>query len=211
MPEPTDRSRSDVSVRPPAAFEASEMQALVPDPSFSRALLRVAAALDEARVGYALIGAVAMQIRCTTIRPTENIDFAVLNLADVPRRGLRAARFTFYQHGAHNVSWRAPAEGPSATRIVVRFFTGATRFEQTIVRAETVELDGVSIPVATPEDLLILKVAAAEAPARRKIKRTRDLEDIVQLTREHPSTASAISGLERRRKVLRGSTGWDRD
>lgn len=175
------------------------------DEAVPAALQRVLPVLDEARVAYALIGALAMQAHCSASRPTHNVDFALLAVEDAPRSALRAARFTYYQRGAHSVSWRAPASQASGSRIAVRFFSGARRFERAVLRAQLAAVQGLTARVAMPEDLLILKLAAAEERTRRRANRERDIQDIIQLTHEHPHAALLIPGLERRLKVLRAS------
>jgi len=57
---------------------------------------------------------------------------------------------------------------------------------------------GCKLHLATIEDLLVLKLAAAEEPRRRLASRRRDLLDIVNLAEEHPQAASAIPGLKER-------------
>ena len=67
-----------------------------------------------------------------------------------------------------------------------------------VKHAVPIDLGGVSLPLATPADLLVLKLAAAEEPRLRPSRRRRDLLDILTLAEEHPDAAAGIIDLKAR-------------
>lgn len=68
--------------------------------------------LERARVPYALIGGVAVQLHSEEPRSTLGIHLAVPTLADVPHEVLIAAEFEHAGRHAHGDNWRAPGTGP---------------------------------------------------------------------------------------------------
>lgn len=60
-----------------------------------------------------------------------------------------------------------------------------------------------TLRVARPADLVVLKLAAAEEPRRRVKKRRQDLMDILSLVDDHPEAATAVPDLEERLERLR--------
>jgi hypothetical protein len=68
---------------------------------------------------------------------------------------------------------------------------GAPRsYDQLRSRAVSVEVFGVTLKVAHPEDLIRMKVAASRFRDRPEIKRRQDLDDIAVLERLHPQQRS---------------------
>ena len=57
--------------------------------------------------------------------------------------------------------------------------------------------------LATPADLVVLKLAAAEEPQRRAKKRRQDFLDILTLVEDYPEARSAVPDLKERLEQLR--------
>lgn len=64
------------------------------------------------------------------------------------------------------------------------------------------------IRVAALEDLVLLKLTAAEEPQRRPSKRLSDLRDVLALLEEHPELDRRIPDV--RRRLARASRGATR-
>ena len=67
-----------------------------------------------------------------------------------------------------------------------------------VARARPVDVGGLQLRLATVEDLLVLKLAAAEEPRCRPSKRRSDLLDVITLAEEHPHAAAATPNLKER-------------
>ena len=95
--------------------------------------------------------------------------------------------------GRHEWSdnWRAPA--PAGTlrreRIAVQF-SADRLMSASVDRAVVVKAGDLSFPLVTMEDLILLKLAAAEEPKRRASKRQQDVTDVTLLLEEHPELGS---------------------
>ena len=63
-----------------------------------------------------------------------------------------------------------------------------------------------TLRVAIPADLVVLKLAAAEEPGRRTKKRRQDFLDILTLLEDYPEAASAVPDLKERLERLRRSS-----
>ena len=106
---------------------------------------------------------------------------------DVPREALLAAGFEYTGRHAHSDNWRAPGDGPLATRVAVQFSAEDVGIAEAVARAKSmVFADGFLLRVATAEDLITLKLADAGEPQRRASKREHDLADVLTLLEEHP-------------------------
>ena len=161
-----------------------ETMGLIADDSKERPLRLMANVLERAGVPYALIGGVAVQLHTVEPRSTLDIDVAVPRFDDVPREALLAAGF---EHTAHSDNWRAPGDGPLATRVAVQFSAEDVGIAEAVARAKSmVFADGFLLRVATAEDLIPLKLADAGEPQRRASKREHDLADVLALLEEHP-------------------------
>ena len=161
-----------------------ETMGLIADDSKERPLRLMANVLERAGVPYALIGGVAVQLHTVEPRSTLDIDVAVPRFDDVPREALLAAGF---EHTAHSDNWRAPGDGPLATRVAVQFSAEDVGIAEAVARAKSmVFAHGFLLRVATAEDLIPLKLAAAGEPQRRASKREHDLADVLALLEEHP-------------------------
>jgi len=173
------------------------------DPSDTKEgpLRLVATLLNRERVAYALIGGVAMQIRTGEPRTTLGIDIAVPRFDDIPRAALVAAGFEHRGRHAHSDTWQAPAGGSGSLRTTVRFSADDVGIADAVSRAEPTHLaDGLVIRVATPIDMIVLKLAAAAEPQRRPSKRQHDIADVVALLEEYPHLRDAPT-LARLREV----------
>ena len=182
----TVRSRLAVGLRLDSLW--AEMMGIDPSDTKERPLRLVADLLNRAGVSYALIGGVAIQIRTSEPRTTLDIDVAVPLFTDVPRAALLAAGFEHTGRHEHSDNWRAPLAGPGSPRTAVQFSAEDIGIADAVAHAELTDLaDGLRIRVATPADLIVLKLAAAAEPRRRPSKREHDLADVVALMEEYPA------------------------
>jgi len=67
-----------------------------------------------------------------------------------------------------------------------------------VARAETFRVRNMRVQVATLEDLVLLKLEAAEEPQRRPSKRLSDLRDVLALLEEHLELDARIPDARRR-------------
>ncbi len=183
-----------MEVRPASAATSAAIRVLVP-------------ALEKTRTAYALIGRVALQVHCAATQPTENVDVALMTFQHVPRPALRGAKITYDHRSARSDNWRAPPLERGGPKVAIRFFAGNARLQRAIARAGLARLEGEerTVCVAMPEDLLILKLAAAEETSRRRAKRSADIGDILRLAHDYPEAAAVIVGFDRRLKLLRAA------
>jgi hypothetical protein len=128
-------------------------------------LVEAASFLESERLDYALIGGLAVSLRGQP-RVTADVDMVVA--LDVERavgltRVLDQTAFRPFFDGVEEVVERAfilPLRHRT-TNVRVDLAIGASGFErQTVARAERLEIAGARIPVATAEDLLIMKTIA---------------------------------------------------
>jgi len=151
----------------------------------------VAELLEREGVPYALIGGVAVQLHTAEPRSTLDIDLAVPAYADIPRDALLAAGFDHMGRHEHSDNWRAPGSAPLNQRTAVQFSAEDEGIAEAVEHASVVDLaGGVRLRVASVADLIVLKLAAAGATARRPSKREHDLADVLALLEEHPELAS---------------------
>lgn len=141
---------------------------------FDKTLQDLAALLETERVPYAVIGGIAAAVRGEP-RFTADVDVVIgveLDRATELIAALETAPFQPLFPGVAEVLKAAfilPVRH-RATQIRVDMAVGLTGFEQQVIRrASGVVLAGRSIPVATAEDLILLKLIAG---------RPRDTDDI---------------------------------
>jgi len=151
-------------------------------PSPSDTLKRLEAALTELGLRFALIGGMAVILRGYD-RATQDVDVLVLDVDDVLPLLLAA----FEKHGfgfrvADPIDFAKQnrvilLRAPDGTGIDVSM--GVLPLELEIIERSTQEtlMDGISMPVATAEDLIIMKLVAA---------RNRDLDDVTRLVELYP-------------------------
>lgn len=164
----------------------------LPDGDSKEGPLRlVAQLLEREGVPYALIGGVAVQLHTAEPRSTLDIDLAVPTYADIPRQALLAAGFEHTGRHEHSDNWRAPGSAPLNQRTAVQFSAEDQGIAAAVAHAGVVDLaGGVRLRVASVADLIVLKLAAADEPARRPSKREHDVADVLALLEEHPELAS---------------------
>jgi hypothetical protein len=154
------------------------------------ALLQLARALDGARVPYAIIGGVAMQVHQDEPRTTLDIDVAVRDLDLVLATALSAAGFRRTGRFAHSENWMGPGSTPVQ-------FTDDPELREAVLRAVPLALDDVTLHIIAADDLVHAKRREAADPARRRSKRLRDLADVQALLEKAPSLAACLSASER--------------
>lgn len=163
-----------------------------------RPLKTVAEILETERVPYALIGGVAVQLHSREPRTTLDIDLAVRTFAEIPREALLRAGFEYEGRFPHSDNWRAPGLAPRAQRTAIQFSAEDVGIDSAVTGARSVDVDGFRLRIASPPDLLVLKLAAAEEPRGRPGKRRQDLLDVVTLAEEYPEAAKVIPALKER-------------
>ena len=161
-------------------------------------LRRVVSVLEASGTPYALIGGIAVQLYSREPRTTLDIDLAVATFDDIPRDALVQAGFEHDGRYEHSDNWRAPGQGSRLDRTAIQFSAEDVGIADAVARARSVDLGGLHLQLATVEDLLVLKLAAAEEPRRRASKRRQDLVDVVTLAEEHPDAATALTDLKAR-------------
>ena len=176
----------------------SESMGLSPGDTKEGPLRQVVSVLDATHTAYALIGGLAVQLHSEEPRTTLDIDLAVASFAEIPADALTQAGFEHEGRFAHSDNWRAPGSAPRKQRTAIQFSAEDVGIASAVEHARTVDLGGMSLRVALPADLVVLKLAAAEEPSRRAKKRRQDFVDILTLVEEHPEAASAVSDLRER-------------
>ena len=161
------------------------------------ALRSLTLTLSKARTPYALIGGLAIQLYTREPRTTADLDVALASYDDLPRAALKAAGFTHEKRFSHSDNWRAPGEEPRRLRTAVQF-TVDTLTPGTVERAKTLQVRRMRVRVAGLEDLVLLKLAAAEEPQPPPSKRLSDLRDVLALLEEHPELDARIPDARRR-------------
>ncbi len=174
----------------------------LPQADKESAILEVARIFGEAGVPYAIMGGVAVQIHTEEPRTTLDIDIALKSKSDIPVEALLDAGFKHEGTFEFSDNWRAPGHLPRKQRTAVQFSADALTAEA-VDHAGTVTLGGVEIQVVSPRDLVLLKLAAALEPKRRKSKRITDYGDIVRLLEEHPGLGEQFPGIEADLTIIR--------
>ncbi len=172
------------------------------------ALAELTDLLRKAHTPYALIGGVAVQLYSEEPRTTADIDVALASYDDLPRGPLKAAGFTFERTFAHSENWRAPGGQPRKLRTAVQF-TVDKLTPATVKRAAVFRVRGMRFNVATPSDLVRLKLEAAEESARRPSKRLGDITDVQRLLETHPEVAREVPDALERLEALLERSKWE--
>jgi hypothetical protein len=152
-------------------------------------LLLLGRVLADARISYAIIGGVALQVHQAEPRTTLDIDLAVADRGEIPRPLLIAAGFRATGRSAPSENWA----GPDGTPVQ---FTDDPALAGAVRQAERIELEGVPLSVIRRVDLLHEKLRAAADPARRRSKRLQALADAQALLETGPDAAGDLSGEE---------------
>jgi len=180
-----------------------ETMGLPPGDTKEGALRQVIAVLEATQTAYALIGGVALQLHSEEPRTTLDIDLAVPTFSDVPADALRSAGFEHEQRFPHSDNWRAPGAAPRKHRTAIQFSAEDVGIDAAVRHARAFEIDGMTLRVARPADLVVLKLAAAEEPSPRTKKRRQDFLDILTLVEDYPEAASSVPELKERLERLR--------
>ena len=163
-----------------------------------RVLARLNDVLEGEGIPSAVMGGVAVQLYTEEPRTTADLDIALHDRDDVPGESLERAGFMHDGRHEWSDNWRAPA--PAGTirkaRIAVQF-SADRLMSDSVDRAVVVKAGDLSFPLVTMEDLILLKLAAAEEPRRRESKRQHDVADVTRLLEEHPELGSE----ETRRRI----------
>jgi hypothetical protein len=152
-----------------------------------RELFRI---LEASGTRYALIGGVAVQLWRSEPRTTLDIDVAVADYEDLPKRVLAEAGFRFLARHVHSENWMGPGEIPVQ-------FTSDPSYGPAIEGAIVRTLTEGSVRVSRPLDLVRSKLKAASDPARRRSKRLMDLADAQALVEDDPGLSLELSAEER--------------
>lgn len=180
-----------------------ETMGLPPNDTKEGPLRQVVSVLEATRTAYALIGGVAIQLHSEEPRTTLDIDLAVTTFAEIPGEALRSAGFEHEGRFAHSDNWRAPGAAPRTQRTAIQFSAEDVGIAAAVGNARPMQVGGMTLRVASPADLVVLKLAAAEEPSRRMKKRRQDLMDILSLVEDHPDAAHALPDLNDRLERLR--------
>ena len=150
----------------------------------SNFLERVIGLLEESGFDYCVIGGVAVNAYAEPV-VTQDLDL-VLSRADLaPARVLLEKHFKV-QEFEHSLNVYDPG-----SKLQVQLQKDP-RIEGLLDRAERRDVMDLVIPVASPHDLLRLKIAAALEPTRRASKRQKDLADISRLVEVYPELRAQL-------------------
>lgn len=137
---------------------------------------------DELRVPYALIGGLAVSVHGIP-RPTHDLDFTIsIDRSQLPRLYEESEKLGYSVSDSHASGWVDSVAGMPPVRvrqwiqgkaIDIDIFLSESRFPESLIeRRLQLEVDGVAAWVATPEDLILLKLVAA---------RPRDIGDVLDI------------------------------
>ncbi len=144
-------------------------------------LARVCSRLNAERASYVLMGATAMQLWGTT-RATRDIDILIEPTVDNARRVLRALASLGFglagEHLAEQVATRPVTMIGDTPNVDILTRAWNVTWERAWARATTFEVEGVSVPTASIEDLIESKRTgrlqdAADIEVLEEIKRLR--------------------------------------
>lgn len=150
----------------------------------SNFLERVVALLAEHGIRYCVIDGVGVNAYA---EPMVTQDLDIIIAADQIEyvRGLMEERFKVREF-EHILNVYDPDSG---LQVQVQ---RDPALSEIVGRARTYTVMELAVPVAAPEDLIELKVAAAREPKRRGSKRQKDLADIVRLVEAFPELRDRI-------------------
>lgn len=150
----------------------------------SNFLERVIEMLTERGIRYCVIGGVAVNAYAEPI-VTQDLDIivAVEQLPEV--RALFEAEFRVREF-PHSLNVYDPG---SKLQVQVQLDPDVSEIAD---RATIQDVLGLFVPVAAPNDLLRLKVAAALEPARRPSKRAKDILDVARLVSAFPELGELV-------------------
>lgn len=143
--------------------------------------------LREAKADFMLVGATAFGL-LTLPRATYDLDFLI---SEEPEALARIRRAFFVDEETHDPVFDQRAlvlEVPGSVTPVELFIASHWFTRQALARKRPVRSGTAaeSVPVATAEDLLLLKAAVASHPSRPSFKRATDLADLGLLIDAQP-------------------------
>lgn len=150
----------------------------------SNFLERVIALLESSGFPYCVIGGVAVNAYADPV-VTQDLDI-VLAVQDLPAARKMLSREFRLQEFEHSLNVYDPD-----SRLQVQIQKDPD-LSDILDRVTTKVVMDLTLPVAAPEDLVRLKIAAALEPARRASKRQKDLADIVRLLEAFPELESLL-------------------
>jgi|ERR1051325_1089369 hypothetical protein len=153
-------------------------------------LLILGRLFNAAQIPYAIIGGVALQVHHPDPRTTLDIDVAVLSRDAIPAGALIAAGFRRTGSFEHSENWVA-ADGTPVQ------FSDDPALARAVTSAGEVVLDDISLRVIGIVDLLHEKLRSGSDPARRRLKRKRDLLDAEELLEANPALERELTPDER--------------
>lgn len=147
-------------------------------------LERLLSVLSEARVRYCVIGGQGVN---AYVEPVVSLDLDIAVAAD----SLSVAEAALHEHFkterfAHSVN---VSETGSDLRVQLQT---DPRYAEFVTRATPREVLGLTLPVASLEDVLQGKVWAVQDTTRRPSKRQKDLADISRILEAHPEQRSRV-------------------
>jgi hypothetical protein len=141
---------------------------------------QVLAVLRQREVSWCLIGGLAVNCYVSSVY-TADADFVVAtDMIDIVVQGLA--------HGGFKISqfeFSVNAQKPGSDLIIQ--FTRDERYQPFVTRAETREVLGCRIPVASLPDLIQGKIWAWQDPRRPLSKRTKDQADLLRIGENYPA------------------------
>lgn len=145
---------------------------------------RLIALLSDHGIRYCVVGGQAVNAYA---EPVVSLDLALVVAVDQLGEAERLLRETFRVDVApHTLNVSAPG---SDLRVQLQT---DPRYFPFVARAGPREILGVSLPVASLEDLIQAKVWAVTDPARRGSKRQKDLADIARLLETYPALRERV-------------------
>jgi predicted nucleotidyltransferase len=128
-------------------------------------VLRAVGALDDADIPYVLIGGLASSVLGRP-RSTEDIDLFVK--AEHADSALEALGETGFETERTNPDWIYKAHRNGTTLDLIFWLSGGiTLDDEMLARARTTEVDGGSVRVVTPEDLVVIKAIVHDEQSPR--------------------------------------------
>ncbi|MEA3200409.1 MAG: hypothetical protein QOE90_1837 [Thermoplasmata archaeon] len=141
-------------------------------------VLRQAVAIFErAGLAFTLVGATAYGLR-TLPRATYDLDFVVEDRAPALDGALRDFFIDSETHDPVFDQRAMVLEVPTFVTPVEVFVATHWLAKSALLRRVTMRAGDLALPVATPEDLLLMKAATAAHPSRPRYKRATDLADM---------------------------------
>ncbi len=150
----------------------------------SNFLERIFEVLESEGFAYCVIGGVAVNVYVTPLL-TEDLDIAVESAQLSRARTVLGEHFKIREF-EHSINVYDPESGLQVQ------IQKDPAINQVIVRAQRMDVFGMTLPVATPDDLVRLKVIAASDPARRNMKKGKDRLDLARLLTAFPDAESLV-------------------